>query len=133
MEFCAGPRVFARIHGEIVTSPDRLYLDVTDKATEGFKSEEVLCEAYSSSFLLCSLLNMRMWLITISAALATSIVAFPEPNRGAVALGKRQIFENGSSSLTVDLGYEQYQGVIDGSSGLKIWKGYVCLCHQDRD
>ena len=133
MEFCAGPRVFARMDRETVTSSDRSYLDVTDKAAEGFKREEVLCEACSLNSLLCSLLKMRMWLITISAALATSIFAFPGPTRGAVALGKRQIFENGSSSLTVDLGYEQYQGVIDGSSGLKIWKGYVCLCHQDQD
>ena len=78
---------------------------------------------------------MRFWLTAITVALAASISAFPKPQAGALAatLGKRQVSENGSSSLIVDLGYEQYQGMVDDATGLKIWKRYGCLCNQGPD
>lgn len=71
---------------------------------------------------------MLFWL-AITAALAVSISATANSENGPLtaALGKRQVSENGSSSLVVDLGYEQYQGVLDGSTGFKTWKGYVRL------
>lgn len=67
------------------------------------------------------------FLLAISAALATSVSATPKPKSGAfdAALGKRQNFENGLSSLVVDLGYELYQGVADDYTGLNTWKGYI--------
>lgn len=67
---------------------------------------------------------MLYWL-AISAALAASISATPASKSGAsaAARGKRQISYNESSSLVVDLGYEQYQGVADASTGFKTWKG----------
>ena len=75
---------------------------------------------------------MRFWLTAIAATLAASISAFPGPKAGpfAVTLGKRQVSKNGSSSLIVDLGYAQYQGMVDGATGLRTWKGYECLWYQ---
>ncbi len=77
---------------------------------------------------------MLFWL-AINAALAASISAAPQSKFGAysAALGKRQTSKNVSSSLVVDLGYEQYQGVPDEFPGLNTWKGYVCISNQDED
>jgi len=37
---------------------------------------------------------------------------------------KRQLSQNASAiGLVVDLGYEQYQGVANQSTGLNTWKG----------
>ena len=71
---------------------------------------------------------MRLWL-AIGATLVASISGFPRKRSGACAatLGKRQNSVNASSSLVVDLGYEQYRGVVDNSTGLKTWKGFVRL------
>ena len=81
---------------------------------------------------LCHSLMMRFWLTAITATLAASISAFPGPKAGpfAATLGKRQVSKNGSSSLIVDLGYAQYQGMVDGATGLRTWKGYECLWYQ---
>lgn len=67
---------------------------------------------------------MRLCL-AICAILAASISATPESKSGAstAARGKRQTSWNESSSLVVDLGYEQYQGVADASTGFRTWKG----------
>ena len=72
---------------------------------------------------------MRFWLAVISAALAASTSTSLDPiNEASVGThDKRQAYDNGSSSLIVDLGYEQYQGVADSSTGFKTWKGYACL------
>ena len=69
------------------------------------------------------------FLLAIIFALAVSISAIPQSTYGprTAALGKRQNSENGFSSHVVDLGYEQYQGMVDASTGLKTWKGYVYL------
>ena len=69
------------------------------------------------------------FLLAIIFALAACISAIPQSPYGprTAALGKRQNSENGFSSLVVDLGYEQYQGMVDASTGLKTWKGYVYL------
>ena len=106
-----------------------------EKATEGFKSDNVLSRDISFQLSLCYSLIMRFWLTAITATLAASISAFPGPKAGALAatLGKRQVSKNGSSSLIVDLGYAQYQGMVDGATGLKTWKGYGCFCNQDQD
>ena len=43
-------------------------------------------------------------------------------------LSKRQGPSSGPpSNLIVDLGYEQYQGVANASTGLNTWKGYVVI------
>ena len=39
------------------------------------------------------------------------------------AFGKRQSPGLSPSNVTVDLGYEVYQGYYDSSSGLNSWKG----------
>lgn len=69
-------------------------------------------------------------LLAISAASAigisaASISAIRESNSrtSAPALGQRQDSDNEVSSLVVDLGYEQYQGVADSSTGLNLWLG----------
>lgn len=64
---------------------------------------------------------MRFWFAVISAALAASTSASPEPiNEASVRThDKRQVYGNGSSSLIVDLGYEQYQGVADSFTSFK--------------
>ena len=73
--------------------------------------------------------------LAIIFVLAASISATPQSKFGAsnAALGKRQNSENGFSSLVVDLGYEQYQGMADASTGLKTWQGYVYASSQDQD
>ena len=38
-------------------------------------------------------------------------------------LSARQVSQNTSNELLVDLGYEQYQGVHNESTGLNTWKG----------
>ena len=38
-------------------------------------------------------------------------------------LSARQVSQNTSNDLLVDLGYEQYQGVHNESTGLNTWKG----------
>ena len=76
---------------------------------------------------------MRFWIAAIG--LATAIIsAFTAPRGGAFAAtqGKRQTYEN-RSSFIVDLGYEQYQGVVDSSTGFMKWKGYVCLPDGEQD
>lgn len=72
--------------------------------------------------------------IAISAALTTSVSAFPGSGSGAfpAALGERQNSENNVSSLVVDLGYEQYQGEVHGSTGLNSWLGYVYVSAQTK-
>lgn len=43
-------------------------------------------------------------------------------------LSSRQVTQNTSTNgLVVDLGYEQYQGVANQTSGLNTWKGYLTI------
>ena len=76
---------------------------------------------------------MRFWL-ALSAGLVASVSAFPNPKTRApgTALGKRQNTERDLSSLVVDLGYERYQGVVDGSTGFKTWKGHGSVLDQSQ-
>lgn len=39
-------------------------------------------------------------------------------------IGRRQSTSS-SSGLTVDLGYEQYMGVANASTGVNTWRGYA--------
>ena len=66
--------------------------------------------------------------ISVWASLATlALAATPRYNGRAFEsmLSKRQ--STSGSGLTVDLGYEQYMGVANASTGLNTWKGYVCV------
>lgn len=68
---------------------------------------------------------MRFFLI-VYASLAALTSATPRYNSKAFdsVLNKRQGSGNSSSSsLIVDLGYEQYMGVANQSTGLHTWKG----------
>lgn len=60
----------------------------------------------------------------ISAASASASSKF-QNGAFTAALGKRQSAKNTSYSLVIDLGYEQYEGVADKSTGINTWKGYV--------
>ena len=77
---------------------------------------------------------MRFWL-ALSAGLAASTSAFPDPKLKAprTALGERQNAERDLSPLVVDLGYERYLGVVDGSTGIKTWKGYEYILDQGQN
>ena len=67
--------------------------------------------------------------LSICASLATvAFAATPRYNGRAFdsVFAKRQgTSTSASSSLTVDLGYEQYMGVANASTGLNTWKGYA--------
>ena len=68
--------------------------------------------------------------ISVCASLATlAFAATPRYNARAFdsVLAKRQSTSTPSSNLVVDLGYEQYMGVANASTGLNTWKGYA-LC-----
>ena len=69
--------------------------------------------------------------LSICASLASlALAATPRYNARAFdsVLAKRQSTSTPSSSnLVVDLGYEQYMGVANASTGLNTWKGYA-LC-----
>ena len=68
----------------------------------------------------------------ISAALVATISTFQTTSEAlATTFSKRQDFQVRLSSLVVDLGYEQYQGVVNSSTGLREWKGYVSLSSPD--
>ena len=63
--------------------------------------------------------------LSVCASLATlAFAATPRYNGRAFdsVIGRRQ--STSASSLTVDLGYEQYMGVANASTGLNTWKGY---------
>ncbi|KAL6720083.1 hypothetical protein ACLMJK_002004 [Lecanora helva] len=64
-------------------------------------------------------LSLALWATLVATAATT-----PTYNSKAFdgLLRKRQSSGN-SSSLVVDLGYEQYQGVANASTGLNTWKG----------
>ena len=64
--------------------------------------------------------------LTICASLAViASAAAPRYNGRAFdgVLSKRQTSTNISSNLIVDLGYEQYMGVANASTGLNTFKG----------
>lgn len=62
--------------------------------------------------------------LAVCAVLAVTAFAIPRYNTKAFdsALSKPQGSDN-SSSLLIDLGYEQYMGVANASTGLNTWKG----------
>ena len=75
---------------------------------------------------------MRFWLVAFCATLVATLSALSGHRREAFArtLSQKRIYNN--NSLSVDLGYEKYQGGADSSTGLKTWKGYVCLSNKDQ-
>ena len=60
-------------------------------------------------------------LLLLNAILA--LVSFTLAGPFDAALRSRQSTGGSSSNLTVDLGYEIYQGYLNSTSGLNIWKG----------
>ena len=69
---------------------------------------------------------MKLYL-SLCASLATfASAAAPQYNSRAFdgVLSKRQTSTNVSSDLIVDLGYEQYMGVANASTGLNTFKGW---------
>ena len=68
---------------------------------------------------------MKFPLATCATLAATASAATLRYNSRAfdAVLSKRQDSVNASSSLIVDLGYEQYIGVANQSTGLNTWKG----------
>ena len=66
-------------------------------------------------------MRLQIAALVAFAALASSIPTYNSRAFDA-ALSKRQNPAN-SSSLVVDLGYEQYRGVANASTGLNTWKG----------
>ena len=68
--------------------------------------------------------------LSLCASLATvAFAATSRYNGGAFnsVIGRRQSTSS-SSGLTVDLGYEQYMGVANSSTGVNTWKGYALYC-----
>ena len=66
-----------------------------------------------------------MWLLAlILLSTASRCVARPSPyNPQPFAVHARQDSGTSSSNLTIDLGYEIYEGYLNDTSGLNIWKG----------
>ncbi len=65
--------------------------------------------------------------ISIIVCFVTSSFANPQYNRQPYpALKLRQASSGNSSSLQLDLGYAIYEGYNNGTTGLNLWKGYLC-------
>ena len=68
---------------------------------------------------------MKLQLSLCASLVTLAFAATPRYNVRAFdsVIGRRQ--STSTSSLTVDLGYEQYMGVANASTGLNTWKGYA--------
>ena len=69
---------------------------------------------------------MKFQLSLCASLVTVASAATPRYNGGAFnsVIGRRQS-SSSSSSLTVDLGYEQYMGVANSGTGVNTWKGYA--------
>ena len=72
---------------------------------------------------------MKFSLSTCVSLTTIASAAAPRYNSRAFdgVLSKRQTITNTTSNLIVDLGYEQYMGVANASTGLNTFKGWVTL------
>lgn len=68
--------------------------------------------------------SVRLLLFCTAVAAAVSASPYSNPRPFDAVLSRRQNVVNATSSLTVDLGYEVYQGVDNTSTGLRTFKGY---------
>ena len=69
-------------------------------------------------------MSTHFCLITFFLILTSSSTPTPFSPRPFDHLSSRQVSQNVSGDLVVDLGYELYQGVHNESTGLNTWKGY---------
>lgn len=68
--------------------------------------------------------SVRLLVFCTAVAAAVGASPYSSPRPFDAVLSRRQNAVNATSSLTVDLGYEVYQGVDNPSTGLHTFKGY---------
>ena len=69
-------------------------------------------------------MRISLQVVALGVAFVELVAAAPylNPKPFDALLSKRQ--STSTSGITVDLGYEIYQGVANASTGLNTWKGF---------